>query len=148
MISVNPGEKVKPLAHVASGGEISRIMLALKSVLAAADQVPVMIFDEIDSGISGRIAWVVGQNLREVALKHQIICITHLPQIASMGTKHFSVEKVVHKGHTETRIRSLNRDERVQEIAKLIGGKEITEASMKSARELLTEEGALHGSDG
>jgi DNA repair protein RecN (Recombination protein N) len=137
MISMNPGEDLKPLAHVASGGEISRIMLALKSVLADTDEIPILVFDEIDSGISGRIAWVVGKNLKTVSGSHQVICITHLPQIASMGDIHFNVSKDVIAGRSVTKIHSLKQEERVMEIAKLIGGEQVTEASIQSARELL-----------
>lgn len=137
-ISLNIGEDPKPLAKVASGGEISRIMLALKTVLAEADNVPVLVFDEIDTGISGRIARVVGKNLKEVSKKHQVICITHLPQIASMADVHFCVEKQVQDNRSITRIRSLEKEERVNEIAKLIGGEKVTESALQSARELLT----------
>jgi DNA repair protein RecN (Recombination protein N) len=130
---------VKPLALVASGGEISRIMLAMKNVLAEADRVPVLVFDEIDTGISGRVARVVGNNLKEVSMKHQIICITHLPQIASMGDAHYSVEKEIHENRSRTRISILNEKERITEIAKLIGGEKITDAAIQSARELLNQ---------
>ena len=137
LISLNPGEYPKSLSRIASGGEISRIMLALKAVLAEADEIPVLVFDEIDTGISGRIARVVGKNLREVAKKHQVICITHLPQIASMGELHFCVEKKVKANRSQTTIRPLNTEEKVVEIAKLIGGEEISESAIQSARELL-----------
>jgi DNA repair protein RecN (Recombination protein N) len=136
-ISLNPGEDPKPLAKIASGGEISRIMLALKSVLAEADEIPILVFDEIDTGISGRIASVVGNKLRDVSYKHQVICITHLPQIASKGSRHFSVEKRISKERSVTTIRLLKPKERVQEIAKLIGGEKITESALQGARELL-----------
>ncbi len=136
-IALNPGEDPKPLSQVASGGEISRIMLALKTVLAETDDIPILVFDEIDSGISGRIAWVVGHRLKDVASKHQVICITHLPQIASMGDIHFSVEKSVSGDRSVTTIRPLNREDRVLEIAKLLGGEKVTESSLQSARELL-----------
>ena len=137
LISLNPGEEPKPLSKIASGGEISRIMLALKTVLAEADEIPVLVFDEIDTGISGRIARVVGKNLREVSLKHQVICITHLPQIASMGDIHFRVDKEVVDKRSRTTIRRLQQDEQVVEIAKLIGGEKITDSALQSARELL-----------
>ncbi len=137
LVSLNPGEDPKPLAKVASGGEISRIMLALKVVLAEADEIPILVFDEIDTGISGRIARVVGKNLKEVARKRQVVCITHLPQIASMGDFHFSVEKKTEGDRSRTTIRPLNEEKKVIEIAKLIGGENITESAMQSARELL-----------
>lgn len=136
-ISLNPGENPKKLTRVASGGEISRIMLALKTVLAEADRIPVMVFDEIDTGISGRIARVVGKNLKEVSRNHQVICITHLPQIASMGDLHFCVEKEVKANRSRTKIRPLGKEERVMEIAKLMGGEKVTESTIQSARELL-----------
>jgi len=137
LISLNPGEEPKPISKIASGGEISRIMLALKTVLAEADEIPVLVFDEIDTGISGRIARVVGKNLKDVAVKHQVICITHLPQIASMGDVHFRVDKEVVDKRSRTTIRRLQQDEQVIEIAKLIGGEKITESALQSARELL-----------
>jgi DNA repair protein RecN (Recombination protein N) len=136
-VSLNPGEEPKPLAQVASGGEISRIMLALKTVLAEADRVPVLIFDEIDTGISGRTARVVGNNLKEVSRKHQVVCITHLAQIASLADRHFCVEKDVVENRSRTRVRPLEPDERIAEIAKLIGGETVTESALQSARELL-----------
>jgi DNA repair protein RecN (Recombination protein N) len=137
-VSLNPGEEPKPLAQVASGGEISRIMLALKTVLAEADRIPVLIFDEIDTGISGRTARVVGNNLKEVSRKHQVLCITHLAQIASLADSHFCVEKDVVDNRSRTRVRPLGKDERVAEIAKLIGGETVTESALQSARELLS----------
>ncbi len=139
LISANPGEELKPLANVASGGEISRIMLALKSLLARADRVPVLIFDEIDIGISGRIAQVVGKSLQKLAGAHQIICITHLPQIASSGHSQYLVEKISKNNSTLTTIRELGFDERVEQIARLIGGEAITETHLSSAAELIRE---------
>ncbi|MBN2417413.1 DNA repair protein RecN [bacterium] len=139
-ISLNPGEPLKPLKDVASGGEISRIMLALKTVLAESDDIPVMIFDEIDNGVSGRIARVIGRNLLANAAGRQIICITHLPQIASMGERHYQVVKTVEGEHTRTGIQPLTQEERVREIAKLLGGETITETAVRSARELLETE--------
>ncbi|MBC7186518.1 MAG: DNA repair protein RecN [Calditrichaeota bacterium] len=138
-ISTNPGEPVRPLAKVASGGEISRIMLALKSVLAGLDRVPVLIFDEIDIGISGRIAQVVGRSLHGLGRSHQVISITHLPQIASMGDRHYVVEKRVEGDRTHTVVRVLTDEERPAEIAKLLGGETVTEAHLAGARELLAQ---------
>jgi DNA repair protein RecN (Recombination protein N) len=138
-ISSNPGEDLKPLAKVASGGEISRVMLALKSIAAKEGQIPILIFDEIDMGISGRIAQAVGRKLKEISEFHQIICITHLPQIASMGDHHFSVEKAEVSGRTETRIRKLTSEERTQVLASLLAGEKISETHLKSARELLED---------
>ncbi len=136
-ISLNPGENPKPLAKIASGGEISRIMLALKNVLAETDNIPILIFDEIDSGISGRIAGAVGSNLKAVSQRHQIICITHLPLIASYGQTHYRVEKKAEDNRTATHIYSLSEEERVTELARLIGGEMINETTLQNARELL-----------
>jgi len=143
-ISTNPGEELKPLARVASGGEISRIMLALKSLLADNDRIPVLIFDEIDIGISGRIAQSVGRNLRQLAASHQVLCITHLPQIASMAHHHYLVEKSVTDGRTRTSIRLLTEDERTEQVARLFGGEIVTETHLSSARELIAEARASH----
>lgn len=139
IISTNPGEELKPLSHVASGGEISRIMLALKALLARADQIPVLVFDEIDIGISGRIAQAVGKSLRRLAGTHQVICITHLPQIASMAHHHFLVEKRVEGNATKTNIRKLDDNERVHQVAQLFGGETVTDAHILSAAELIKE---------
>jgi DNA repair protein RecN (Recombination protein N) len=136
-ISTNPGEDLKPLARVASGGEVSRIMLALKSILAKNDKLPLLIFDEIDTGISGHIAQKVGQSLKNLAGYHQIIAITHLPQISGFADQHFAVEKKQVEGRVVSSIKKLSMDERVNEVAKLLSGETITEASLKSARELM-----------
>jgi len=136
-ISTNKGEEERPLARVASGGEISRIMLALKSLLAKNGRIPVLVFDEIDSGVSGRIAQSVGRKLKELSQFHQVICITHLPQIASMGEQHILVEKVERMGRVETNIRKLTAEERTEAIAKLLAGEKISETHLNSARELL-----------
>jgi DNA repair protein RecN (Recombination protein N) len=139
LIRSNPGEPFKPLVNVASGGEISRVMLALKSLLAESDNVPVLIFDEIDAGISGRIAQAVGVSLRKLANSHQVICITHLPQIASMAQHHYLVEKNVQADRTQTRIRGLDDRERLEQIAQLFGGETVTDAHLKSAADLIAE---------
>jgi len=136
-ISTNLGEEVKPLAKVASGGEVSRIMLALKSILAKSDKLPVLIFDEIDTGVSGRVAQSVGLSLKNLSTFHQIIAITHLPQIAGLADVHYVVEKFENGKRATTSIRRLSVDERVREVAKLMSGAEVTEAGMKSARELM-----------
>jgi len=136
-ISTNPGEPLRPLVNIVSGGEVSRIMLALKSISAGRDRIPVLIFDEIDTGISGKIAHVVGVELKTLAAFHQVISITHLPQIAGLGHAHVSVEKTVHGDRTQTAVRKLSQSERVQEIAKLIGGERITATSLQQASELL-----------
>ncbi|MCK6542205.1 DNA repair protein RecN [bacterium] len=138
-ISANAGESLKPLVKVASGGEISRIMLSLKTALAQSDKIPTMIFDEIDVGISGRIAQAVGIALSELSESHQIISITHLPQIAALAQTHFSVQKQTQGHHTITTIRQLKENERETEIAKLLGGAIITDAAIKNARDLMRQ---------
>ena len=136
-ISTNSGEDPKPLAKTASGGEISRIMLALKSILAKNDKLPLLIFDEIDTGVSGRIAQKVGQSLKNLASFHQIISITHLPQIAGLADQHFAVEKTLNDDRVVSSIKKLSKDERIREVAKLMSGEKITEASLKGAKELM-----------
>ncbi len=140
-LSANRGVELAPLAKVASGGEVSRIMLALKSVIAERDEIPILVFDEIDSGVSGRVAQAVGRRLQKLAQSHQIICITHLPQIASAGRHHFLVEKVLAQGRATTRVRRLKNSERPQAIANLLGGEKISTTHLESARELLAEAG-------
>jgi DNA repair protein RecN (Recombination protein N) len=137
-LSTNSGEDVKPLVKVASGGEVSRIMLALKSILAKADRLPLLVFDEIDVGISGRIAQAVGKSLKNLSEFHQLIAITHLPQIAGLADCHFAVEKKEARQRTTSTIRKLSDEERVREIARLLSGEDITEASMSGARELMS----------
>ncbi|MFA4838492.1 MAG: DNA repair protein RecN [Candidatus Neomarinimicrobiota bacterium] len=136
-ICTNPGEPLRPLVNIVSGGEVSRIMLGLKSILAGRDQIPVLIFDEIDTGISGRVARIVGEELRELAKFHQIICITHLPQIAGLGLDHLSVQKITDNGRSATQIVRLSPDERITEIATMIGGKSISQTTLRQAEELL-----------
>lgn len=138
-ISPNPGEDFKPLAKIASGGEISRIMLTLKNILADADRIPLLIFDEIDAGVSGQIALAVGKSIRQLAQTHQIICITHLPQIAAFGKAHYRVEKYVDNGRTFSRVNLLSGENRVKEIASLMGGKKLSEEILQSARQLIKE---------
>jgi DNA repair protein RecN (Recombination protein N) len=137
MISPNIGEDLRPLARIASGGELSRIMLALKTILARTASVETVIFDEVDSGISGATAEIIGEKLSSLAAYHQILCITHLPQIASQGQNHFLVSKEVFSGRTQTIISGLEPEERVQEIARLLGGREITPRAVAHAREML-----------
>jgi DNA repair protein RecN (Recombination protein N) len=141
-ISTNLGEEPKPLARVASGGEVSRVMLAMKTILAKNDKLPLLVFDEIDTGISGRIASKVGAAMRDLADFHQIIAITHLPQIAAMSPNHFVAEKAVHGTRTTTRIRRLNHEEHTREVAKLMSGETITESSIRMARELIEPAGS------
>ncbi len=136
LISVNPGEEVKPLAKVASGGELSRIMLAIKTVLADQDEIDTLIFDEIDTGISGRTAQMVANKLDSIANKRQVICITHLPQIAAMAKKHFGIIKSIKDNKTVTSITELDYDGSVMELARMLGGDSITETAVSNAREL------------
>ncbi|MGE5811793.1 MAG: DNA repair protein RecN, partial [Ignavibacteria bacterium] len=136
-ISTNIGENAKPLAKVASGGEISRIMLALKTSLAKNDKLPLLIFDEIDTGVSGRIAHKVGQALKALAQYHQIIAITHLPQIAGLAEQHYTVEKNIFENRAITSLKKLQDHERIREIAKLMSGEKITDSTLKGAKELM-----------
>jgi len=136
-ISTNTGEEVKPLARIASGGEVSRIMLALKSVLAKSDRLPVLIFDEIDVGVSGRVAQAVGLSLKDLSRFHQVIAITHLPQIAGLADSHFKVFKSDDGSRATTSIKKLTLDERVREVASLMSGVDVTEAGLEGARELM-----------
>ena len=135
-VSLNPGEPLRPLREVGSGGEISRIMLSIKTVLADTEGVSTLIFDEIDSGISGRTAEKVGEKLQKIAKNHQVILITHLPQIAAKADHHFLIEKTVENGVTHTGIHPLEEKESIEELARLLGGDEISKASLENAREL------------
>lgn len=137
MISTNPGEPLKSLGNVASGGELSRIMLAIKTVLASRDKIPTMIFDEIDTGISGKTAWKVSEKLGALSAGHQIICITHLPQIAAMADHHFRIAKQAVDNATVTGITRLEDFEVIEELARLLGGEEITDTVRENAKELL-----------
>lgn len=136
LISTNPGQPMRPLKDVASGGELSRIMLAIKTVLADSDDIPTLIFDEIDTGISGRTAQKVSEKLMLIAKSHQVICITHLPQIAAMADSHFEIAKSASQGRTITTIHLLDRQASVEELARLLGGARITEAVLKNAGEM------------
>jgi DNA repair protein RecN (Recombination protein N) len=137
MMSPNVGEELRPLSKIASGGELSRIMLAVKTILARTASVETIIFDEVDSGISGATAEVVGEKLLSLAEYHQLLCITHLPQIATQGQVHFLVRKEVSGGRTHTTISALTPEERVREIARLLGGREITQRTVDHAKEML-----------
>ena len=136
MISMNPGEPVRALGDVASGGELSRIMLAIKTVLADKDQIETLVFDEIDVGISGRTAQKVSEKMAYIAKNHQVICITHLAQIAAMADVHYAIEKSVTDGKTKTSISLLNQEEEIEELARILGGAEITETVKQSAAEM------------
>lgn len=143
LISANAGEEPKPLAKIASGGELSRIMLAIKNVLAETDGVDTMIFDEIDTGVSGRAAQKIAMKLRSASKGRQVICVTHLAQIAAQGDVHLYISKSVSDGKTYTNIKSLIEEERVAEIARIMGGMEITKLQLESAREMLGNAGNL-----
>jgi DNA repair protein RecN (Recombination protein N) len=137
LIAPNVGENLKPLASIASGGELSRVILALKALLAKTDSVETVVFDEVDAGIGGGVAEVVGKKLADLAKHHQVICITHLPQIAKFGDQHFRISKQVSAGRTRTSINLLDMEDRYQEIARMLGGEKITQTTLAHARELL-----------
>lgn len=136
MISTNPGEPLMPLAKIASGGELSRIMLGIKTIMAGQDDIDTLIFDEIDTGISGRTAQKVAEQMKLLSKKHQIICITHLPQIAAMADNHLKIEKTSEGNETSTKIYPLDEEKSVEELARMLGGAEITETVMQNAREM------------
>ena len=135
--SPNPGEPVKPLARIASGGELSRLMLAIKSLALARGEIPTLLFDEVDAGIGGRVAEIVGQKLKKVAAAHQVICVTHLPQIAALADAHYAVEKEVARGRTFTRVKRLGERERVAEVARMLAGVKVTDKAMRHAEEMV-----------
>jgi len=136
-ITTNKGEDLKPLAKTASGGEISRVMLAIKSVMAKTEKLPLLVFDEIDNGISGRIAQKVGHVLKTLSSSHQIISITHLPQIAAFAKHHYSVQKETSSGRVISLIRKLKNEEKIKEIAKLLSGESVTKSNIDAAKELI-----------
>lgn len=137
LISTNPGEELKPLSRIVSGGEMSRIMLAFKGIIADRDGIPVLIFDEIDTGISGRTAQVVGEKIKRIAADHQVISISHLPQIAALADTHFSISKDSGDKGAITLVKKLSKDERIDELARLISGASTTETTLRHAREML-----------
>ena len=137
LVAPNPGEGLRPLAKIASGGELSRLMFILKAIMAEEDQIPTMVFDEIDAGIGGRTAQAVAEKLLLLGLSHQVICVTHLPQIASMANKHFYIEKKTHRERTMVEVRALEKNERVDELARMLGGAEVTSTTREHAREML-----------
>jgi DNA repair protein RecN (Recombination protein N) len=141
-IAPNIGEEPRPLSRIASGGELSRIVLAIKKILARNYRVATLLFDEVDAGIGGAIAEAVGEKLREIAKTHQVLCITHLPQIACFGTAHFSVRKNVQAGRTITSVKLLDQKERVEEITRMLGGKQVTEKTRAHAIEMLQRAGS------
>ncbi len=146
LISLNPGEPLKPLAKIASGGETSRLMLALKSILSEADLTPTLVFDEVDVGVGGRSGGVVGEKLWALTGSHQVLCITHLPQIAAFADNHFKISKQVAGERTRTQVEELAASEQEQEIAAMIGGTPVSRASLENAREILKETGKVKSS--
>jgi DNA repair protein RecN (Recombination protein N) len=139
LLSPNPGEDLRPLARIASGGELSRIMLGLKSVASLDARGLTLVFDEVDAGIGGRVAEVVGKKLRSMAARHQVLCVTHLPQIASLADRHYAVRKRVERGRTTTEVVPLGSEERVEEIARMLGGETLTETTRHHAREMVNQ---------
>jgi DNA repair protein RecN (Recombination protein N) len=137
-LSANPGEALKPLYHVASGGELSRVVLAMKKVLAGMGFAGTIVFDEVDSGIGGATAQIVGEKIREVALRHQVLCITHLPQIACFADRHYRVAKHLKGDKTITCVDLLSDEERMEELARMLGGVDVTETTRRHAREMLS----------
>ena len=133
LFSANPGELLKPLARVASGGELSRVMLALKTILAESDQVPVLIFDEVDAGVGGAVAEVMGTRLRDLGRHHQVLCVTHLPQVGSQAHAHYLVEKEIRQGRTVTQVRLLKPKEREEEVARMLAGVDGDEERARAA---------------
>jgi DNA repair protein RecN (Recombination protein N) len=139
LLSPNLGEELRPLARIASGGELSRILLALKSVASLDAPGKTLVFDEVDAGIGGRVAEVVGRKLKAMSLRHQVLCVTHLPQIASLADHHYLVRKRTEKGRTVTDVRSLEGAERVEEVARMLAGETVSEAARKHAREMVRQ---------
>ena len=137
MFSANPGEPLRPLARVASGGELSRVMLALKTILAESDRVPVLIFDEVDAGVGGAVAEVMGARLRDLSRHHQVLCVTHLPQVGSQAHAHYLVEKQVRHNRTVTQVRQLSLDEQEQEVARMLAGVTVTKNARAAAAEMI-----------
>ncbi len=136
LISPNIGEELKPLAKIVSGGELSRIMLAIKGIMAKGDKIPILVFDEIDAGIGGKTAETVGKKLKALSKNHQVICITHLPQIASFADRHMKIEKTVANKRTVVTIKMIDKNDRTEEIARMLSG-ELSDVSIKHAKELL-----------
>jgi DNA repair protein RecN (Recombination protein N) len=139
LFTANPGEPLSPLRKVASGGELSRVLLALKGVLAAQDRVSTYVFDEVDAGVGGAVAEAIGRRLRQAAVDHQVLCITHLPQIAAFADAHYRVEKLSRKGRTITRVVRLSDDDRVEELARMLGGAKVTRSAREHAAQLIAE---------
>jgi DNA repair protein RecN (Recombination protein N) len=139
LLSPNTGEELRPLARIASGGELSRILLALNAAAGLETPGKSLVFDEVDAGIGGRVAEVVGRKLRAIASRHQVLCVTHLPQIASLAQTHFAVRKRVEKGRTLAEVTRLENEERVEEVARMLGGETITDTARRHAKEMVKQ---------
>jgi DNA repair protein RecN (Recombination protein N) len=139
LIAPNPGEPLRSVSKIASGGELSRIMLAMKTILADAENIDTMIFDEVDTGVSGRAAQAIAEKLVRVSRKRQVLSITHLPQVASMADTHLRIEKHMNENETETKVQALPYEERVVELARMLGGAQVTETTKSNAREMLDQ---------
>jgi DNA repair protein RecN (Recombination protein N) len=138
LISANPGQEPMPLSRVASGGELSRMSLAVQVIASDGSAIPTMVFDEVDSGVGGRVAEMVGHRLRELSTRRQVLCVTHLPQVASLADQHFRISKVSDGKATRTGVHGLNKEERIQELARMLGGVEITQKTVDHAAEMLS----------
>ena len=139
LISANPGQAPQPLAKIASGGELSRMSLAIQVIASDGSAIPTMVFDEVDSGVGGGVAEMVGRRLQELGASRQVLCVTHLPQVASLADQHFRVSKVTDGKSTRTRLHALKNDERVEELARMLGGVEITKKTLAHAAEMLAD---------
>ncbi|MGB5625511.1 MAG: hypothetical protein WBM61_07260, partial [Woeseiaceae bacterium] len=139
LISANPGQAPQPLAKIASGGELSRMSLAIQVIASDGSTIPTMVFDEIDSGVGGGVAEMVGRRLQELGANRQVLCVTHLPQVASLADQHFRVSKVTDGKSTRTRLHALSKDERIEELARMLGGVEITRKTLAHAAEMLAD---------
>ncbi|MDN6508858.1 MAG: DNA repair protein RecN, partial [Tetragenococcus halophilus] len=142
-LTTNPGEPLKPLAKVASGGELSRMLLALKSIFSKAQEKTSIVFDEVDTGVSGRVAQAIAEKISGIAYGSQVLCITHLPQVAAAGDYQYLISKEVQSGRTKTTVQEIDTTERVQEIARMLSGAEITDLTMENAKEMLTQAGKI-----
>jgi DNA repair protein RecN (Recombination protein N) len=142
-VQVNPGQGFGPISRVASGGELSRISLALEVVVTTASTIPTFVFDEVDAGIGGRVAEIVGRRLRQIAEHHQVLCVTHLPQVASQGATHFRIVKLTDGESSRTQVRQLAHEERIEELSRMLGGIEITEATRAHAAEMIEQAAAV-----
>lgn len=138
-LTANPGEPLKPLSKIASGGELSRIMLALKSIFSKHQEVTSIIFDEVDTGVSGRVAQAIAEKIHKVSMNSQVLCISHLPQVAAMADTHLYIAKETKDGRTRSTVKPLSEDEKIKEIGRMISGAEITDLTKEHAKELLQQ---------